>query len=134
MRLDNLTFKGGMHVEDKKAFTKEKSIEKALEPSIVRIPLHQHVGAPCKALVKKGDTVKIGQKIGDSEASLTVPVHSSVSGEVKGIEKFYTPDGYKVDCVVIESDGLNELDESVRPKGNLEELSPEDIINILRES
>lgn len=134
MRLDNLTFKGGIHVEDQKAFTKDKSIEKALEPSIVRIPLHQHVGAPCKALVKKGDTVKIGQKIGDSEASLTVPVHSSISGEVKAIEKFYTPDGYKVDCVVIESDGLNELDESVKPRARTEDLTPEDIVDIVREA
>ncbi|MDR7870288.1 MAG: electron transport complex subunit RsxC [Tissierellaceae bacterium] len=134
MRLDNLTFKGGVHVKDQKDFTKDKSIEKALEPSIVKIPLHQHVGAPCKALVKKGDTVKVGQKIGDSEASLTVPVHSSVSGEVKGIEKLYTPDGYKVDCVIIESDGLNELDESVKPKGNLENLTKEELLDIVREA
>lgn len=134
MRLDNLTFKGGIHVKDQKEFTKDKSIEKASEPSIVKIPLHQHVGAPCKALVKAGDAVKVGQKIGDSEASLTVPVHSSVSGVVKGIEKLYTPDGYKVDCVVIESDGLNEIDESVKPKGTLENLSGEEILSIVREA
>ena len=134
MRLDNLTFKGGIHVKDQKDFTKDKAIEKAIEPSIVKIPLHQHVGAPCKALVKKGDTVKVGQKIGDSEASLTVPVHSSVSGEVIGIEKFYTPDGYNVDCVVIQSDGLNELDASVKPKGKLESLTGEEIVAIAREA
>ena len=134
MRLDNLTFKGGIHVKDQKGSTKDKTIEKAMEPSIVKIPLHQHVGAACKALVKKGDTVKVGQKIGDSEASLTVPVHSSVSGEVKGIEKLYTPDGYKVDCVVIESDGLNQVDESVQPKGKLEDLTNEEILAIAREA
>ena len=93
MRLDNLTFKGGIHVKDQKNFTKDKNIERALEPSIVKIPLHQHVGAPCKALVKKGDKVKVGQKIGDSEASLSAPVHSSISGEVTGIEKLYIPNG-----------------------------------------
>lgn len=134
MRLDNLTFKGGIHVKDQKGSTKDKSIEKAIEPSIVKIPLHQHVGAPCKALVKKGDAVKVGQLIGDSEASLTVPVHSSVSGEVIGIEKLYTPDGYKVDCVVIESDGLNTVDESVQPKGKLEDLTREDILAIVRDA
>ena len=58
MRLDNLTFKGGVLVKDRKDFTRDKAIEKAGEPSIVRIPLQQHVGAPCKALVKKGDKVK----------------------------------------------------------------------------
>lgn len=134
MRLDNLTFKGGIHVKDQKESTKDKTIEKAIEPSIVKIPLHQHVGAPCKALVKKGDTVKVGQKIGDSEASLTVPVHSSVSGEVIGIEKLYTPDGYKVECVVIQSDGLNEVDESVQAKGKLEGLTGEEILAIVREA
>ncbi len=134
MRLENLTFKGGVHVKDQKDFTKDKSIEKAVEPSIVKIPLHQHVGAPCKALVKKGDTVKVGQKIGDSEASVTVPVHSSVSGEVKGFETLYTPDGYRVECVVIESDGLNELDESVQPKGNLDDLTGDEILDIVRDA
>lgn len=134
MRLDNLTFKGGIHVKDQKGFTKDKSIEKAIEPSIVKIPLHQHVGAPCKALVKKGDKVKVGQKIGDSEASLTVPVHSSVSGEVIGIEKLYTPDGYNVECLVIESDGLNQIDESVQPKGNLDSLTNQEILAIAREA
>ena len=88
MSLENLTFKGGIHVPDRKEFTQDKSIEKAQEPNVVKIPLHQHVGAPCKALVKAGDTVKVGQKIGDSEASLTVPVHSSVSGEVKLLNNY----------------------------------------------
>lgn len=134
MRLDNLTFKGGIHVKDNKEYTKDKSIERALEPSVVKIPLHQHVGAPCKALVKKGDKVKIGQKIGDTEALLTASVHSSVSGVVKGIEKLYTPDGYNVECVVIEADGLNEIDESVKPKGQLENLSDEEILKVIRDS
>mgnify|MGYP000889349511 CR=1 FL=1 len=134
MSLENLTFKGGIHVPDRKEFTQDKSIEKAQEPNVVKIPLHQHVGAPCKALVKAGDTVKVGQKIGDSEASLTVPVHSSVSGEVKAIEQLYTHDGYRVDCVVIESDGLNEMDESVKPKAKLEDLTRDEILEIIKEA
>ncbi|MGN9165283.1 electron transport complex subunit RsxC [Tissierellaceae bacterium HCP3S3_D8] len=134
MRLDNLTFKGGVHIKDKKELTKDKAVEKAREPEVVYIPLHQHVGAPCKALVKAKDTVKVGQKIGDSDASLTAPVHSSVSGIVKGIEKLYTHDGYKVDCVVIESDGLNEIHESVKPKGSIEDLTKEEIVQIIREA
>lgn len=134
MRLNNLTFSGGVHMKDHKELTKDKAIEKAHEPKIVYIPLHQHVGAPCKALVKAGDNVKVGQKIGDSEASLTAPVHSSISGVVKGIEMLYTPDGYKVECVVIESDGLNEMDESIKPREGLDKLSKKEIINILREA
>ncbi len=134
MRLDNLTFSGGIHMADKKELTKDKAIEKAKEPEIVYIPLHQHVGTPCKALVKAKDTVKVGQKIGDSDVSLSAPIHSSVSGVVKGIEKLYTHDGYRVDCVVIESDGLNEIHESVKPKTKVEDLSKEDIVEIIREA
>lgn len=134
MGLKTLTFTGGVHMKDRKELTKDKAIEKAREPEMVYIPLHQHVGAPCKALVKAGDNVKVGQKIGDSEVSLTAPVHSSISGVVKGIEMRYTPDGYKVECVAIESDGLNEMDESVKPKGSLDKLSKEELIEILREA
>ncbi len=76
----------------------------------------------------------MGKKIGDSDVSLSAPIHSSVSGVVKGIEKLYTHDGYRVDCVVIESDGLNEIHESVKPKTKLEDLSKEDIVEIIREA
>ena len=51
-------------------------------PEKVVIPMIQHIGAPCTPLVKQGDTVKVGQKIGDSEAYVSSPVHSSVSGTV----------------------------------------------------
>lgn len=83
----NFTFKGGLHIPESKSFTKDKKIERLEEPKTVYIPLHQHVGSACKPLVKKGDEVKIGQKIGDSDSSISAPVHASVSGIVKGIEK-----------------------------------------------
>lgn len=134
MKLDNLTFKGGVHIPEHKDLTKDKAIEKANDPKIVYISLHQHVGAPCEAIVSVGDSVKVGQKIGDSKASLSAPVHSSVSGVVKSITKLYTPDGMKTNCVVIESDGLAELHESVQPIANLDKLSKEEIINIIKEA
>lgn len=134
MKLNNLTFKGGIHVPDFKELTKDKPIEKANDPKVVYISLHQHVGAGCKPLVSAGDKVKVGQKIGDSDAFVTAPVHSSVSGEVKEITKLYNPDGWKTDCIVIESDGLNELHESVKPNGDLDKLSKEEIINTIREA
>src|SRR5699024_3499910 len=68
------------------------------------------------------------------EASLTAPVHSSVSGVVKKIEEIYTPDGYKVESVIIESDGLNEIDESIKPNKAIEDLSNKEIELILREA
>lgn len=134
MKLDNLTFKGGIHAPDCKELTKHKAIEKASEPKVVYIPLHQHVGAPCEALVNVGDKVKVGQKIGDSKAFVSSPVHSSVSGVVKGITPMYTVSGTKTNCVVIESDGLNEIHESVKPRADLEKLSKDEIQDVIREA
>lgn len=133
MSLDNLTFKGGLHAPDNKGYTNGKAIELVNEPKTVYISLQQHVGAPCEALVKVGDTVKVGQKIGESKAELSAPVHASVSGVVKSITKMYTTAGVKSDCVVIESDGLNEKIESIGIK-NDNKVSKEEIINKIREA
>lgn len=134
MKLENLTFKGGVHIPEHKDLTKDKSIETAIDPKVVYISLHQHVGAPCEAIVSVGDRVKVGQKIGDSKTFLSAPVHSSISGVVKGISKMYTPDGMKTDCVVIESDGLNEIHESVKPLENFDKLSKDEIINLIKDA
>ena len=62
-----LTFKGGIHPPYNKEYTKDKALEIAKEPSTVYIPLQQHIGAPCKAIVNVGDLVKVGQKIGEQQ-------------------------------------------------------------------
>lgn len=134
MKLENLTFSGGVSVPHHKDLTENLSIEEAKDPDVVYIALHQHVGAPCNPLVKAGDTVKVGQKIGQSDAFVSAPVHSSVSGTVKSIDSIPTPTGQTVKCIVIESDGKNELHESVKPKGSLKELSPKEIIEIIKEA
>lgn len=127
------TFKGGVHPPTSKTLTQNVPIEDAVEPKTVIIPLSQHIGAPCDPLVSVGDTVKVGQKIGESKAFMSVPVHSSVSGTVKKIEKHYVPNGSKVNCVVIESDGKLEVHESVRSKGTVEELTKEEVLAIIKE-
>ncbi|MCQ4923704.1 electron transport complex subunit RsxC [Tissierella carlieri] len=134
MKLDNLTFKGGVHVPHSKELTEKKALEYAKEPSIVYIPLHQHTGAPCEPIVNVGDRVKVGQKIGQSQAFVSAPVHSSVAGTVKSITTITTPTGINATCVVIESDGTNEMDETIKPKGSLEQLSSKEIIDIIKEA
>ena len=100
------TFNHGIHPSYNKELTAAKKIEKAVLPEKVIIPLQQHIGAPCKPLVKKGDVVTEGQKIGETTASfVTAPVHSSISGKVKDIEKLPYPAGGKVLSVIIEGDG-----------------------------
>ena len=74
-------------------------------PAVVKIPLSQHIGKPCQPLVQKGDTVKVGQKIGDIDAFISAPIHSSVSGTVTGIERIRSANGGYDTRVVIETDG-----------------------------
>lgn len=128
-----LSFRGGVHPPHFKEPTARLSIEKAAEPKIVTIPLRQHIGAPCEPIVKPGDNVKVGQKIGEASAFVSAPIHSSVSGVVREVKEKLTPSG-EVKCVVIESDGLNELHESVVSKGDIESLSAEEIKNIIKEA
>ncbi len=78
-------------------------------PATVSISMSENIGAPCKVLVEKGDAVKVGQKIGDSDAFLSVPIHASVSGTVKSIETMRNAMGGEDTYVVIESDGKQEM-------------------------
>lgn len=74
-------------------------------PQQVIIPLSQSMGAPCDSLVKTGDTVTVGQKIGDTDAFMSVPVHSSVSGKVNAVVDYLLPAGNSCKAVVIDADG-----------------------------
>ena len=82
-------------------------------PDVVKISMSQHIGAPCKPLVKKGDYVKVGQLLGDTEAFVSAPIHSSVSGTVTGIEEVRSANGGKDTLVVIETDKLQEVYEGI---------------------
>ena len=73
------TFRGGTHVEEHK-LTAASPIEIMTPPPVVSVPLSQHIGIPCRALVSVGDTVLLGQKIGEVDSGLGCPVHSPVSG------------------------------------------------------
>ena len=75
------SFFGGVHPNENKWYACDKETQVFPEPDTVVIPMSQHIGAPCKPLVKKGDLVTVGQKIGDNQG-LCVPVHASVSGKV----------------------------------------------------
>ena len=73
-------------------------------PPQVVIPMIQHIGAPNKPLVQKGDYVTMGQKIGESPAPVSAPVHASVSGKVVAVEPRPHPLGDMILSVVIEND------------------------------
>lgn len=129
-----ITFKGGIHPPYNKEKTCESRIKSLTPKSTVYIPLQQHIGAVCDPLVKKGDYVKMYQKIGNSEAFVSSPVHSSVSGTVTDIKKYLHPNGSMINTVIIESDGKNLKDESLKPDKSIDELSPEEIITLVHEA
>ena len=89
--------------------------EKMAIPETVCISMSQHIGAPCKPLVAKGDTVKVGQLIGDTDAFVSAPIHSSVSGTVKEISSIRSAMGGEDQVIVIETDGKQEVSEDVKP-------------------
>ena len=105
---------GGAKVPHRKHTTDMPSVIMP-SPKMVTIPMQQHIGAPCKPVVAVGDTVYVGTVIGDSEAFVCAPIHSSVSGTVKSITQLTLPGGTNTQAVVIESDGLDTPDPSLEP-------------------
>ncbi len=94
----------GIHLAHNKGTKKCETIDFPLPKSVI-IPMSQHMGAPCDSLVKKGDEVTVGQKIGDSGAFMSAPIHSSVSGKVTDVTDYLLPNGSVCKAVVIETDG-----------------------------
>lgn len=133
MKREGLSFKGGIHPPHFKKLTEQKPIEVAKEPQQVMIPMQMHIGAPCEPIVKVNDYVKVGQKIGEAKAFVSAPIHASVSGTVKKIAEIATPLGKSM-AVFIESDGQNVLDDNIKPKGSIENLSPQELKEIVKES
>ena len=129
------SFFGGIHPKEHKLESCDHKIVVYPEPDVVVIPMSQHIGAPCKPLVQKGDYVYVGQKIGDNEG-LCVPVHASVSGTVKEVGMKPHSSGMTVMSVVIESDHLQQLHPDVKQRTpeQVANLSPQDLMAIIREA
>ena len=124
-------FFGGVHPHDMKAATNEKAIEKLPAPAEVVIPMSMHFGAPCTPLVKAGDHVKVGQKIGEFKG-LGAPIHASVSGTVKAVEPRPYSMGGNMMSVIIENDFQDELSEEVQAPANPDALSVEEMIEAVK--
>ena len=96
-----LTFKGGVHPNDGKSLAKDKAIVELLPQGDLVYPLSQHIGAPAKPVVAKGDHVLKGQKIAEAGGFVSAPIYASVSGTVKAIEPRVNPTGSKVNSIII---------------------------------
>lgn len=121
-----LTFKGGIHPDDGKRFSKDQPICDLMPEGELVYPLSQHIGAPARPVVKKGDHVLKGQVIAEASGFVSAPIFASVSGKVKGIEQRFSPAGTKTECIVIENDEKYEEEKAV--PAQLEDLSAEQIL------
>lgn len=128
----SITFKGGIHTYDGKDLTKDKKIID-LQPSSSEMvyPLSQHIGAPAKPVVKVGDHVLEGQMIAEAGGVVSAPIYSSVSGDVKAIEKRRTVTGDKVMSIVVENDFNYDAAERI-PVKPIDKMTKEEVIAIIR--
>ena len=124
-------FKGGVHPNYMKA--PEIPVTVIAPPAQVVIPMIQHIGAPCKPLVQVGDYVKMYQKIGESLAPVSAPVHASVSGKVVAVEPRPHPLGDMIMSVVIEND-FQDTPELMEPLTEEQMKNPEAILERIREA
>lgn len=124
-----------VRLEEHKHETENRRIEKLPLPTKAYIPLSQHIGKICEPLVKIGDIVSTGQKIGAVPAQVTAAVHASLSGKVSAITDSPHPVLGRSKAIIIESDGLDKkIEEHVRSKEEADNLTADEIRNIVSES
>lgn len=128
-------FPGGIHPHEGKggkAVTAGLAVTVAPQPSRVVIPLQQHIGAPCKALVAKGDSVKVGQMIGEPAGFMSAAVHASVSGTVVEVQPAMLANGQQVMSVVIDNDFKDEW-VTLAPVSNPESMTVAQLSDLARQ-
>jgi electron transport complex protein RnfC len=107
-------FTGGVHPADRKDATSTLPITRAPVPALLKVSLSQHLGAPCSALVEKGDRVVRGQVIGSIDAMVSAPVHTPVSGEVTEVGPVLLASGMRAQAISIAPDEVQEFEQFQR--------------------
>ncbi len=127
-------FKGGVKPDTHKASSVQEPIAAAPLPSLLVIPLHQSIGGMPRPLVKAGERVHKGQRIGEADKWVSAAVHAPTSGTVLAVEERIAahPSGLTTLCVVIEPDGLDAWGE--RTALDYKSLAPERVRELLRDS
>lgn len=127
---------GGIHPEENK-LSNDATTQVAALPVQAIFPLSQHIGAPAKPVVVKGDKVKVGTMIAEAGGFVSAPIYSSVSGTVLKIDTAVDATGYRKPAIIINVDG-DEWEESIDRSNKLEtveehpELTPEEIVNRIK--
>ena len=129
---------GGIHPEENK-LSHEAVTQMAALPKQAVYPLSQHIGAPAKPVVQKGDKVKVGTMIAEAGGFVSAPIFSAVSGTVFKIDTAIDATGYRKPAIIINVEG-DEWEESIDRSEKLEtieahpELTPEEIVNRIKDA
>lgn len=129
--MKKVPFKSGIHPYEGKSLAKDEKIIEIRDAETMVFPMSQHIGAPAVPVVKIGDRVLMGMKIGEASSFVSSPVYSSVSGKVKMIEDRPMVNGGLSKCIIIENDFLNEADENFGKADNIDELSRDEIVKLI---
>ncbi len=127
---------GGIHPDENK-LSNDAVTQPAPLPKQAVFPMSQHIGAPAKPVVKKGDKVKVGTLIAEAGGFISAPIHSSVSGTVFKVDNAIHASGYLQPAIIINVEG-DEWEETIDRSTKLEtleqhpELTPEEIVNRIK--
>ena len=132
--MQKATFPRGVHPPEYKEATEDKPLVPLPPPEKVVIPLLQHFGCAAIPLVKKGQDVFLGQKIGEAKTHFSAHVHASVSGKVLSVEDYNHCSGYPVLAVTIANDGRDQMISETGGALDPFSLSPEEIRQKVREA
>jgi len=127
------TFRGGVHPPHFKLQTEHSRTEEFPAPEVAVIPLSQHLGAPAKVLVEKGERVLVGQAIGEPGGNVSAAVHASIAGTVLAVRPFAHPSGRLVNAVQIENDGTDEAVPFEPVDGSWREAARGELVNKIAE-
>ena len=128
------TFKGGVHPYEGKELSENKPVQILMPKGEMVYPMSQHIGAPATPLVKKGDKVLAGQKIGEASGFISANVICSVSGTVKAIEPRRVANGTMANSIIVENDGEYTTVEGLGADRDPATLSKEEIRAIVKEA
>ena len=127
--------RGGIHPESRKSLSADKPIEDLALPTLLHVPLQQHIGTPAAAIVAKGDFVKKGQVIATAQGNISAPIHAPTSGKVVGVGRYSAPhpSGLPGQTITIRTDGKEDWADLPKPLDPFT-CSPSDIAARVSES
>ena len=128
------SFRHGVHPPDSKTLTESVAVRRMPFPDEIVLPLRQHAGRPAKLIVKKGDHVERGDKVGEADGWISVPIHASAAGTVTEVGWWPHPDGTVDQAVRIKVDPFSPQIPRPRIVPEWEGLSPEEVVAAVQQA